>query len=248
MPPPATSSTVGASAIDSMTAVVAEGVGARAYFGGSSAGSFTTEIRRAIDARRGSGESRSSPRPDLLRPTPFAAAAQVDDSRKVFPIRKQADYLVNLYWEVIDPLYPFLHRPAWETSYRAVFDGSPIGTDEHISLATLNVILALSTQLLESESSLLRDKSSRIYFSRAQDLVPLNTWEPASVELVQYLLLASQYLQSTEKPHQTWMVVASAVRIAQSLGLHLSEASECSDPWEGDFLRTVWYGCVLMDR
>lgn len=247
-PPPATVRTVSPSETDSMSAVVTEGPSTQGYFRSSSAGSFTAQIRRAIDARRRSGESTSSPRPDRQRLTPFTAAAQVDDTQKVLPTRKQADYLVRLYWEAVDPLYPFLDRTCWEASYRAIFDGSPIGTDEHIFLATLDVIFAISTQLLESQSSSLRDKSSRVYFGRAQDLVPLNTWEPGSVELVQYLLLASQYLQSTDQPHQTWMVVASAVRIAQSLGLHLGESSEHSNTQERELLRTVWYGCVLMDR
>lgn len=231
-----------------MTGVVVEGPGTQGYFGSSSVGPFTTQIRRAIDACQCSGESTSSPRPGPQLPTPSTATSRVHDTQKVLPTRKQADYLVRIYWEVVDPLYPFLDRPCWEASCRALFDGSPIGTDKNIFHATLNVLLAISTQFVESQSIALRDNASRVYFGRAQDLVPLNTWEPGSVELVQYLLLVSQYLQSTEQPHQTWIVVAYAVRIAQSLGLHLSESSEHSNPQDRELLRAVWYGCVLMDR
>ena len=83
---------------------------------------------------------------------------------------------------------------------------------------------------------------------RAQDLLPLSPWHPASVELVQYLLLTSQYLQSTNHPHQTWMVVGSAIRTAQSVGLHLVETSAAQELEDRELLRRIWYGCVLMDR
>ncbi|RSL90031.1 hypothetical protein CEP51_000891 [Fusarium floridanum] len=45
------------------------------------------------------------------------------------------------------------------------------------------------------------------------------------------------------------MVVGSAIRMAQGLGLHLPETSaDRSDPGERELLRRIWYGCILMDR
>ncbi|KAI1045989.1 hypothetical protein LB505_013872 [Fusarium chuoi] len=77
----------------------------------------------------------------------------------------------------------------------------------------------------------------------------MSPWEPGSLELVQCLLVTSQYLQSTYNPHQTWMVIGSAIRMAQGLGLHLPETSaNRPDPGERELLRRIWYGCVLMDR
>ena len=245
------------SVIDSMTAVVDEGTSTREYFGSSSAGSFTTQIKRVIEAKLGKGnqyfpsretESESASRRARLAPT-ISTCPLFDDTNRVLPTRRQADHLMGLYWTYVDPLYPFLDRTKWEMSYRGIFDGSFINVDERIFLATLNVVFALSTQLFESQTQDQRDELSNVYFNRAQDLLPLNTWEAGSIELVQYLLLSSQYLQSTDQPHQTWMTVGSAVRIAQGLGLHLRETSaEHPDEFERELLRRVWYGCVLMDR
>ncbi|CAI6100897.1 unnamed protein product [Clonostachys chloroleuca] len=249
---PASVHTHSPSVIDSMTAVVDEGTTTREYFGSSSAGSFATQIKKAIDARLGHGVSvppnQAPPLPTYKGATPTPQNT-ITDAYKVLPTRRQADHLLGVYWLYVDPLYPFLDKARWEKSYRAIFDGVATAIDEQIFLASLNVIFALSSQLIESQDPDQREESSRVYFDRAQGLLPLNTWEPASIELLQYLLLTSQYLQSTERPHQTWMVVGSAVRIAQGIGLHLSETSaEHSDPKERELLRRIWYGCVLMDR
>jgi hypothetical protein len=246
-------SNISPSVFDSMTTVVDEGTRTREYFGRSSAGSFTAQIRNAIEAKVGEN-NQYFPQKDgaaaahTLRAAPTAAPV-INDAHRVLPTRRQADHLLSLYWTYVDPLYPFLDRQKWEESYRGIFNGTSINAEEHTFLATLNVIFALSSQLLESQTPEQRDESSNVYFNRAQGLLPLNTWDEGSIELVQYLLLTSQYLQSTDRPHQTWMTVGSAVRIAQGLGLHLCETSaNHPDTNERELFRRIWYGCVLMDR
>ncbi|KAK4096161.1 hypothetical protein N658DRAFT_519361 [Parathielavia hyrcaniae] len=251
----------GESQIDSMTTVVEEGTNTAQYFGSSSAGSFTKQIKAAIDARLGtltlavpsstSSQQNTAAIPGTALPG-FGGGASwsiADDPNYVLPGRRQADHLMDLYWLYIDTLYPFLDRDKWNRHYGSMFAGTPLGTDERIFVSTLNIIFALSTQLLESLRPEHRDESSRVYFQRAQALLRLTLWEPASLELVQCLLLMSQYLQTTSNAHQTWMVVGAAVRTAQSLGLHLPETSAVvADPVERELVRRLWHGCVLMDR
>ncbi|KAL2128285.1 hypothetical protein VTI74DRAFT_9386 [Chaetomium olivicolor] len=250
-------SVVSESQIDSMTTVVEEGTSTAQYFGSSSAGSFTKQIKAAIDARLG-----KSP-PVLASPHNTAAFAGTGspgpsdagncniagDPNYVLPGRRQADNLMELYWHYVDTLYPFLDRDKWRRRYASLFAGTALGTDERIFVSTLNIIFALSTQLIESLQPEQRDSASRVYFQRAQALLRLSLWEPGSLELVQCLLLMSQYLQATSNAHQTWMVVGTAVRTAQSLGLHLPETSSgIADPAERELVRRLWHGCVLMDR
>lgn len=234
-----------------MTAVPDEGTSTREFFGSSSAGSFTAQIKRALDARLG----KSGPSPagySNPQPTSSGNAVRPDlpsEATYVLPARRQADHLMNLYWLYVDPLYPFLDRPKWERSYHAIFAGTATEIEEYVFVATLNVTFALSIQLSESLSPNQRDESSSQFFQRAQDLLPLNIWHAGTVEQVQYLLLVSQYLQSTDHPHQTWMVVGSVVRIAQGLGLHLPDASAGRSTMdERELYRRIWHGCVLMDR
>ncbi|KAH8881452.1 hypothetical protein GQ53DRAFT_511331 [Thozetella sp. PMI_491] len=235
--------------IDSMTAVLEEGTSTAQYFGSSSAGSFTKQIKAAIDARLG----KPSTRPASARLSTAAAApngmSMADHPHYVLPPRRQADHLMSIYWHYVDPLYPFLDRLRWAKAYDAIFAGTEVEGNERVFLSTLNTVLALSTQLMESLQEEQRESSSTTYFDRAQALLRLNIWDPGSLELVQCLLLMSQYLQCTNNPHQTWMIVGTAIRTAQSLGLHLPESSAClRDPSEQEMVRRIWHGCVLMDR
>ncbi|KAF5009242.1 hypothetical protein FDECE_4535 [Fusarium decemcellulare] len=241
------------SVIDSMTAVVDEGTSTGEFFGISSAGSFTAQIKKAIDIRLGkstAGPPNNVPAPSrsLLGVT-GSGAMPAPELSYVLPPRRQADHLMELYWFYVDPLYPFLDKKRWTHAYNAIFAGTTVELNERIFIATLNIIFALSTQLLEAQSLEQREQSSEAYFQRAQDLLPMSPWESGSLELVQCLLVTSQYLQSTYSPHQTWMVVGSAIRMAQGLGLHLPETSaDRADHEERDLLRRIWYGCILMDR
>ncbi|SPO06315.1 related to C6 transcription factor [Cephalotrichum gorgonifer] len=235
--------------IDSMTIVLEDGESTQQYFGSSSAGSFTRQIRAAIDARLGVPVERTA---GGISSTPSLQAARSQDSGPLdytLPPRRTADKLMDTYWHYVDPLYPFLDREQWMHAYQGIFAGTPINTDERIFVTTLNVIFALSTQLIESLQPDHRDDSSSEYFRKAQGLLRLNPWDSGPLELVQCLLLMSQYLQSANNPHPTWMVVGSAVRTAQSLGLHLPETSaDVASSQEREFLRRLWHGCVLMDR
>ena len=77
---------------------------------------------------------------------------------------------------------------------------------------------------------------------------PDNLRKEGSIDLVQCLLLMSQYLQCTNQPHQTWVTVGSAVRIAQSLSLHLTGVRSTPGDVSVAFKRRVWQSCVIMDR
>lgn len=244
------------SIIDSMTTVVDEGTHTHEFFGSSSTGSFTAQIKKAIDIRLGiapycaSEGGKTIASKDAGGLMAFSSTMGTPNVVSyVLPPRRQADHLIELYWFYVDPLYPFLDKEQWHHYYNAIFAGTVMDTDEQLFVSTLYILLAISTQLLESLTANQRDESSTNYMKMAQEIMPLNLWSTGSLELVQYLLLTSQYLQSTNQPNQTWITVGSAVRIAQGLGLHLPETSASrSDVAERELMRRLWYGCILMDR
>jgi hypothetical protein len=241
--------------IDSMTGVIGEQSHGHGFFGSSSAGSFMTQIKSAIDAKVGSASRRPSftgtTKASLFTtsPTTYTEGKGIANIEYVLPPRKTADSLVGVYWELVYPLYPFLDRPLFEDAYQSVWSGAESTTDERIFMCTLNVVFALACQLSESVTPEKREDSAKVYFKRAQELLQLDFWDTGSTELIQCLLLMGQYLQSTSTPHQCWMVVGHAVRMAQGLGFHLPESSfELHSSREREFSRVIWHGCVLMDR
>ncbi len=169
----------------------------------------------------------------------------------VLPPRKHADHLMDIYWRYIQPLEPLLEQEHFSHSYQALFAGTSLDADERIFLSSLNTVFALSTQLQESLQPEQREEASNTYFHRAWALLRPESiiWEPGSLELVRCLLLMSRYLQCTNNPHQTWMAVGSAVRIAQSLGLHIPETTSSSPPSRDvNTRRQLWQCCVFVDR
>lgn len=240
--------------IDSMTCVGPDDSASQEFFGSSSAGSFMRQIKSAIDVKiglpqqrpPGLGERKSSL--FQLSPATHRAGSQ-ENIDYVLPSRKTADSLTAVYWTLVHPLYPFLDRQGFEESYESIWSGSSPNTDERMLMCTVNVIFALGCQLSESIRAERREASAKVYFKRAQDLLRLDLWDIGSTELIQCLLLMGQYLQSTNTPHQCWMVVGHAVRVAQSLGFHLPESSfGLQSPRERELARRIWHGCILMDR
>lgn len=224
------------------------------FFGSKSAGSFVQQIRAAINAKvktpspgQNTPVISGSPLPQL--PTIQPKTHDGPGVEYVLPSRKTADTLIEVYWNSVHPLYPFLDFRQFQSMYEGIWAGEPSESDESVMMCTLNVVFALASQFSESLAPRERETSARKYFDRAQDLLNLDLWDLGSVQLVQCLLLMGQYLQSTNSPHQAWMVTGLTVRIAEGLGLHLPETSvRIDDVHQRELVRRLWHGCVVMDR
>jgi len=163
----------------------------------------------------------------------------------VLPSRRRADELMEVYWEVVYPLYPYLDKAETILKYRDLWKEQSDYDEDAIFICGLNVIFALSCQLIGETHQ--RENSAKVFFERAKSLLDL--WHSGSFQYVQVCLLLGQYFQSTNDPHQCWTIVGMAIRTGQSLGLHLPETSEnASSPRKRELLRKVWHGCIIMDR
>lgn len=216
------------------------------------------EINAAVATRLGPP---SEARPSLVATTdvPFFGAVLRDPSTgssaqnggHILPPRKEADHLLEIYWQYIHPLEPFVYKESFLRSYHHLFSGNLPKSDQEIFLSTLNAVFALSTQVQASVKPKVRDHTSETYFYRAWDLLRPERliWEPGSLNIVQCLLLVSRYLQCTNNPHRTWIVVGLAVRMAQSLELDIAGPTSAeADKDDLDMRQHVWNCCVFMDR
>lgn len=230
----------------------------RAVYCSCNSGAFAGEIKAAIDARLG------LPSIGKLSLIPMTDAPlfgtlrrrQVSDKFEnyidnVLPPRRHADHLMDIYWQNLQPLEPILERESFSRSYQALFAGTSLEVDERVFLSSLNTVFALSTQVQENLEFQQRGEASNKYFDRAWTLLRPEAiiWEPGSLELVECLLLMSRYLQCTNNPHQTWMALGSAVRIAQSLGIHTPVTSSLNSSSRiSQRKRQLWQCCVFLDR
>ena len=117
-------------------------------------------------------------------------------------------------------------------------------------LGLMNIVLAMGSTVDPSTtmSAVSRAQKSRVFYQRAVNICSKPSIKGASLEIVQYLLLASQYLQGTQKSSQTWTLHGLAVKGAFALGLHSNHASQRFSPLENEVRKRTWFGCVLLDR
>ncbi|KAJ9203744.1 transcriptional regulator family: Fungal Specific TF [Paecilomyces variotii] len=224
------------------------------FFGSSSAASFMKQVKSAVEEKVSSPESKPSdsvgenpPRSTLMSRRKNNIESEL--ATYALPPRKFADGLMDVYWNLVFPLYPFVDRAQLNAQYNNIWTGESSEYDENMLMCTFNTIFALSCQLSDSIEPRERRASADVFFSRAKELLQFNLWNSGSAELIQCLLLMGQYLQSTDSAHQCWIVIGLAVRNAQSLGLHLpSTISRFESLQEQRLARIIWYGCVLMDR
>lgn len=224
------------------------------FFGSSSASSFMQQVKTAIDARvllsnqsyphiDPSWEEQAS-MPSTNAPS-STLALEYD-----LPHRRMADKFLAVYWEIAHSLYPFLDRVKFEKAYSSLWTGEVYEGDERVLICILNIIFALSCQLSDSIKMSERSAAAELYFQRSKHLLNVQLWDAGSIETIQCLLLMGQYLQSTSNAHQCWMAIGHAVRVAQGLGLHLSESAAIGNQScrERENIRRIWHGCVFMDR
>ncbi len=239
------------SGANAMMGLIEEGEHAdESVVGDSSAASFMNRIKAVLDqqlsptsAQQSQSVASSGAATGLIRQRRFR------NPDYVLPSRHQADKLLEVYWRLVDPLYPFIDKDDFMGKYQTLWTGNPTMDDEICFICLLNAMFAVGCILDSSIRPQDRVSSGEVYFKRAQGYVDLDFLQFQSVHTVQCLLLLAQYLQSTREPQQCWLFAGLAIRIAQSLGLDLPSTSAGTAAGKpDDFLRKVWHGCVLMDR
>ena len=231
------------------------------YHGLSSAAAFLTQIRQAVDSRLGVKPPEGSLAVSLHNAATKLPSRTVPDY--VLPPRKLADKLINVYWEYVHPIYPFLHKPNFTTIYNDIWAGgelsssspdvSATGNNEATSICILYLVLALSCQWADAIEPEKRHSTATVFFTRARNLLQFDPVDPTdrSVQLVQALLLTGHYLQITGNTPKAWVVIGMSVRICHELGLHLPERSHSGDSprvMESEIRKRVYHGALTMER
>ncbi|OBT97633.1 hypothetical protein VE01_04449 [Pseudogymnoascus verrucosus] len=241
------------------------------FYGNSSAVSFQHQVQETL--RRSTGE------PDLVRSQPSIMKRLKQPSNALSPFLDQcsrsklealalppralADHLLDLYWNRVHCLYPFVHKPSFLRSYEQLWaresaaerddycsrqaiglGGSNFGLDTFS--CALNAMFALGCQfsdLAPEEREALTDT----FFRRGKHYLHIDILDDGDLALVQSLLIMAQFLQSTHYPDRCWNMVGLACRVAQGIGLYLDESNENRSALEIEMRRRAWYGCVLLD-
>ena len=167
------------------------------------------------------------------------------------PNRPMADRLVDAYFEFTHPLNTYLHEHSFRQRYECLWIRKDLGGEEATEnnlawFGLVNLIFAFGVDHTTTVGQISIDNSR--FFKRAKTLVLSSLFQAASIDLVQGLLLMGQYLHSSLELDNSCTVVGLAIRMAQSLGLHLDSSLSNLKVVDQEVRKRVWWGCFVVDR
>ncbi|QSS51197.1 fungal specific transcription factor domain-containing protein [Histoplasma capsulatum var. duboisii H88] len=172
-------------------------------------------------------------------------------ARRVFkplPPREEALSLFKDYFENFNCVFPLFHEPTFmhlvERQYsRDPYEGSGWW-------ASINVVLAISHRL-RIVSNLVpqeEDKKAWLYLKNAMGVLTELTMRNTDLLSVQALIGMSLFLQGTPNPQPTFFLVAAAIRLSHSIGLHKRGSGFGLNPVELEQRKRVFWIAYILDK
>ncbi|KAK0370024.1 fungal specific transcription factor [Colletotrichum limetticola] len=162
------------------------------------------------------------------------------------PSWPEALSLVTAFFEEKYMALPLFHPPAFVAllgqQYSGNFDGGPAWW------TSLNAVLAIS-QRRRVEQGISDDKELAWgYAANALDTVLDILMRATQVMSVQALLILAWFFLGTPNPQPSFMLVANAIRLAHTIGLHRKECSSSLSPIEKATRANVFWLAFSLDR
>jgi hypothetical protein len=237
------------------------------FFGPSSNIAFTRQIVRAVKTtlrnqplpQRGFHHDHHQPQNHMLHvsrpPSPLHQRVDTDDWRTENPISmalppdEDCMRLIHQYFGRTGVLFPYIHEESFIQTYNS-FKATHFRKVRRSWLGLLNMILAMATRTAVNSklSAQEREEQSDTFFVRGWRLCEKQVKYSPSLEIVQFLLLLSQYLQGTSQGAETWNAHGLTVKSAYQLGLHSTDALKQYPPLEREIRKRTWYMCIVLDR
>lgn len=172
-------------------------------------------------------------------------------SDMALPSKQIADHLFEIYWTRSHVIFPWLDKDEFCHEYSSLWAGRhEMRMNGKSFYCILNLIFAIASTLdPAAESRSQPQLAANTYYNRAKKLMQRNLLDISHFQVLQTLLLAVQYLQSTKFSQQCLRTMGLAAWMAQDLGLHLPQTTRwIEDAHDRELVRKVWHGCVMLDR
>lgn len=120
---------------------------------------------------------------------------------------------------------------------------------ERLFHCTFNTMLALGCRfwpVSNPDEDKIPPGTEQYFFDQAKKLLNFDLLDTPSIELVQAILLMVQFLQNESLSNRAWVLLGTAIRVAQAVGLHLG--LDCESQEKREERSKTWSLCVLLDR
>ncbi|KAL2868653.1 transcription factor atrR [Aspergillus lucknowensis] len=172
-------------------------------------------------------------------------------ARRVFkplPPKEEALSLFRDFFDNFNCMFPLFHEPTFmhlvEKQYsRDPYEGSGWW-------ASINVVLAISHRLRVMSNLVPQeeDKKAWLYLKNAMGVLTELTMRNTDLLSVQALLGMSLFLQGTPNPQPSFFLVAAAIRLSHSIGLHKRGSGFGLNPVEAEQRKRVFWIAYMLDK
>lgn len=164
------------------------------------------------------------------------------------PPVEEMDSLLSAYFRIYGSLFPFLHELTFRKMYeKCKNEGSTAVRRTWLGLLNMTFAMASNVDQSDEISTRERFRKSYVFYVRAVSLCSDSLMRLASLDMVQYLLLAVLYLQGTQKSTQSWNVHGILVKMAIALGLHSEQSGRNLDLIQREVRRRTWLTIYCLD-
>ncbi|KAI6890118.1 hypothetical protein KC325_g108 [Hortaea werneckii] len=171
--------------------------------------------------------------------------------RRVFkplPERRECEALLKDYFEHFNQMFPLFHEPTFMHLVDRHYSENPYEGSGW--WASLNVALAIAHRLrvMSNVVGSEEDETAWLYLKNAMAVMTELVMRNTDLLSVQALLGMALFLQGTPNPQPSFFLVAAAMRLAHSIGLHKRGSGFNLNQVEDEQRKRVFWIAYLLDK
>ncbi|KAF5238836.1 hypothetical protein FANTH_10164 [Fusarium anthophilum] len=190
---------------------------------------------------------------DISRPaSPSPAPARVHSPPTldpyVLPSYQDVLEMINIFFDNTGKFFPYLYKPYILRTFINMRRSS-FQNVQRSQLCILNLLMAFATTHCPSNlPESLRVERGDIFLHRALLLIPDIEQAAGNLEPIQALLMATQYIQGTQRSSLTWDILRRLIHAAFQVGLYQPASQDHYSPLDAELRKRAWWMCFIMDR
>ncbi|KAK0626710.1 fungal-specific transcription factor domain-containing protein [Immersiella caudata] len=175
---------------------------------------------------------------DLFRRTIF----------RELPSKPEALSLLKDYFENFNCMFPLFHQPTFMHLVERQYSNDPYQGSGW--WASLNVALAIAHRLRVMSNLVSQEEDDKAwdYMKNAMAVYPELTMRNTDLLSVQALLGMALFMQGTPNPQPSFLLIATAIRLSHSIGLHKRGTGFNLNPIEVEQRKRVFWIAYMLDK
>ncbi|KAG7288973.1 hypothetical protein NEMBOFW57_005333 [Staphylotrichum longicolle] len=164
------------------------------------------------------------------------------------PPKPEALSLLKDYFENFNCMFPLFHQPTFMHLVERQYSNDPYTGSGW--WASLNVALAIAHRLRVMSNLVPQEEDDKAwgYMKNAMAVFPELTMRNTDLLSVQALLGMSLFMQGTPNPQPSFLLIATAIRLSHTIGLHKRGTGFNLNPIEIEQRKRVFWIAYMLDK